>query len=174
MNEQLLDTNIRWMIRRDMSEVLEIENECFEFAWTEADFIECLQKRNCIGMVAEQNEKVLGYMIYELHKNHLEILNFAVASEHRLSGVGRKMIDKLIKKLSFQRRTMIKLAVRETNLSAQLFFKKLNFKAVSIIHDYYEDTNEDAYIMHYNYNEPDAALAALLKRGVNILQNEST
>ena len=29
-------------------------------------------------MVAEQGEKVVGFMIYELHKAKLHILNFAV------------------------------------------------------------------------------------------------
>ncbi len=43
---------IRWMIRRDMAEVLRIERESFEYHWTEEDFLCCLRQRNCIGMVA--------------------------------------------------------------------------------------------------------------------------
>src|SRR4029077_14056264 len=70
--------HIRWMIRRDMPEVLQTEQSSFEFAWTEEDFLRCLRQRNCIGMVAEQGEKVVGFMIYELHKMKLHILNFAV------------------------------------------------------------------------------------------------
>src|SRR5687768_6635477 len=54
--------HIRWMIRRDMPEVLSIETQCFEFPWTEEDFLRCLRQRNCIGMVAEQGEKVVGFM----------------------------------------------------------------------------------------------------------------
>ena len=34
--------HIRWMIRRDMPEVLEIERKSFEFPWFEEDFIRCL------------------------------------------------------------------------------------------------------------------------------------
>ena len=48
--------HIRWMIRRDMPEVLDIENQAFEFPWTEEDFIRCLRQRNCIGMVAELDQ----------------------------------------------------------------------------------------------------------------------
>jgi len=48
--------HIRWMIRRDMPEVLEIEDRSFEFSWSEEDFIRCLRQRNCIGMVAEHDE----------------------------------------------------------------------------------------------------------------------
>ena len=95
--------HIRWMIRRDMPSVLGIENACFEFAWSEDDFIRCLRQRNCIGMVAEQDDEVVGFMIYELHKNRLHILNFAVHPEHRRTGVGQSMVDKLLGKLSHER-----------------------------------------------------------------------
>ncbi|MEC8433997.1 MAG: ribosomal-protein-alanine N-acetyltransferase RimI, partial [Planctomycetota bacterium] len=30
--------HIRWMIRRDMTDVLQIESQAFEFPWTEEDF----------------------------------------------------------------------------------------------------------------------------------------
>ena len=91
--------HIRWMIRRDMSEVLAIENRNFEFAWSEEDFIRCLRQRNCIGMVAEHEERVVGFMIYELHKNRLHILNFAVSPGCHRGGVGMSMVKKLIGKL---------------------------------------------------------------------------
>ena len=75
--------HIRWMIRRDMPEVLTIEGKSFEFPWSEEDFVRCLRQRNCIGMVAEHHERVVGFMIYELHRNRLHILNFAVHADFR-------------------------------------------------------------------------------------------
>ncbi|MGB7323533.1 MAG: ribosomal protein S18-alanine N-acetyltransferase [Rubripirellula sp.] len=147
------------MIRRDMPAVLGIENKSFEFAWTEDDFIRCLRQRNCIGMVAEEDDKVVGFMIYELHKNRLHILNFAVGEDSRRSGVGFAMIGKLLGKLSQERRNRIMLEVRETNLIAQLFFKKIGFRAVSVLRDFYEDTDEDAYLMQYRYQASPEELA---------------
>lgn len=141
--------HIRWMIRRDMAEVLEIERNSFEFPWFEEDFIRCLRQRNCIGMVAEHGDRVVGFMIYELHKTRLHILNFAVAADMRRSGVGEQMIAKLVGKLSSQRRTRITLEVRETNLAAQLFFKASGFRATTVLRAYYEDSPEDAYLMQY-------------------------
>lgn len=141
--------HIRWMIRRDMPEVLQTEQASFEFAWTEEDFLRCLRQRNCIGMVAEQGEKVIGFMIYELHKAKLHILNFAVHPHYRRLGVGGQMVAKLISKLSSHRRTRITLEVRETNLSAQLFFRAQGFKAVRVLRGYYEDSGEDAFVMHH-------------------------
>ena len=127
--------HIRWMIRRDMPEVLQTETESFEYSWTEEDFLRCLRQRNCIGMVAEQGEKVVGFMIYELHKSKLHILNFAVHPTWRRTGIGCQMVAKLISKLSSHRRTRITLAVRERNLAAQLFFRSQGFRAVRVLRD---------------------------------------
>ncbi len=149
--KQEVRVHIRWMIRRDMPEVLAIESESFEFPWLEEDFIRCLRQRNCIGMVAEHDDRVVGFMIYELNKTRIHVLNFAVASDYRRRDVGTQMLSKLIGKLSRERRTRIVLEVRETNLDAQLFFRSNQFRAVSVLRDYYEDTTEDAYLMQYRY-----------------------
>jgi ribosomal-protein-alanine N-acetyltransferase len=141
--------HIRWMIRRDMPEVLQTEQASFEYSWTEEDFLRCLRQRNCIGMVAEQGEKVVGFMIYELHKAKLHILNFAVHPGFRRLGVGAQMVAKLISKLSSHRRTRITLEVRETNLPAQLFFRVQGFRALRVLRAYYEDSGEDAFQMQY-------------------------
>jgi [ribosomal protein S18]-alanine N-acetyltransferase len=149
--KQALKVHIRWMIRRDMPEVLAIEQKSFEFPWCENDFLRCLRQRNCIGMVAEHDDQVVGFMIYELHKARLHVLNLAVGSRFRRLGVGAQMIEKLIGKLSSQRRNRILLEVRETNLAAQLFFRSSGFRAVSVLREFYEDTPEDAYLMQFRY-----------------------
>ena len=147
----LSPVRIRWMIRRDMTDVLSIEDHSFEFPWSESDFIRALRERNCIGLVAELENKIVGYVIYELATSELHVLNLAIAPSHRRRGVGSKLIEKLIGKLSFQRRERILLEVRETNLAAQLFFKQTGFRAVSVLRDFYDDTVEDAYLMNFRY-----------------------
>jgi ribosomal-protein-alanine N-acetyltransferase len=102
-------------------------------------------------MVAEYDEQVVGFMIYELHKNRLHILNFAVRPEYRRRGVGSQMASKLVGKLSHQRRNRIQLEIRETNLPAQLFFRQVGFRAISVLRDFYEDTTEDAYLMQLRH-----------------------
>jgi [ribosomal protein S18]-alanine N-acetyltransferase len=145
--------HIRWMIRRDMPEVLAIEHASFEFPWCEEEFLRVLRQRNCIGMVAEYGERVVGFMIYELHKNKLHVLDFATHPEFRRQGVGRQMVAKLVGKLSSHRRTRIALCVRETNLPGQLFFRIQGFRAMEVIREQYPDTGEDAYLMHYLLDE---------------------
>ncbi len=152
-----LKVQIRWLIRRDMPEVLAIEQSSFASPWTEEDFLGYLRQRNCIGMVAEYNQQIVGFMIYELHKARLQVLNFACSTDHRRLGVGSQMVAKLVDKLSQQRRQEILLEVRESNLLAQLFFKQLEFRAVRVLRQHYDDTTEDAYVMRYRLFEPESA-----------------
>jgi ribosomal-protein-alanine N-acetyltransferase len=156
--QEQLRVHIRWMIRRDMAEVLEIEGQGFEFPWSEDDFVRCLRQRNCIGMVAEHDDRVVGFMIYELHRTRLHLLNFAVAQDLRRRRTGSQMLGKLLAKLSSQRRTRIVLEVRETNLAAQIFFRNLGFRAVSVLRDFYDDTTEDAYLMQYRYRPTESGV----------------
>lgn len=144
-----LQAQIRWLIRRDMEEVLSIEQGSFEFPWTEEEFLSCLRQRNCIGTVAELDHEIVGFMIYELHPSMLRILNFAVSPNCRRAGIGKQMVQRLVDKLSQQRRREIVLEVRETNLDAQLFFAGSDFKAVTVLRNHYDDTLEDAYYMRY-------------------------
>lgn len=143
------EIRIRWMIRRDMPEVLRIEQTSHDYPWCEEDFLRCLRQRNCIGMVAEQGDKVVGFMIYELYKTKLHILNFAVCPNIRRNGIGRKMAERLKDKLSAHRRTRITIRLRETDLGAQIFFRTVGFKAVRLLREFYDDSHEDAYEMEY-------------------------
>jgi len=161
---QQCGVQIRWMIRRDMAEVLDIEQQSFEFAWTEEDFLCCLRQRNCIGMVAEHQERIVGFMIYELLKAQLHVLNFAVAPWARRHGVGSQMVEKLVHKLTQQRRNEIRLEVREGNLPAQLFFRSQSFMATNVLRGYYEDTEEDAYVMRFVLGGTDEIFSPLTLR----------
>lgn len=146
---------IAWMLPRDLSQVLAIETASFEFPWEEEDFIRCMKQPNCRCMVAEHNEnkQVVGFIIYELGKNWAQVLNFAVVPEYRRQGIGTEMLAKMIEKLSFKReRVRVRLEIRERNLPAQLFLRANGFRAVRILHNCYEDTSEDAYVMEYYKN----------------------
>lgn len=59
------------------------------------------------------------------------------------------MVEKLKWKLSYQRRNRIHVAVRESNLDAQLFFRSQGFRVVEILNDYWDDCDEQAYLFRY-------------------------
>jgi len=138
------------MIRRDLPEVLEIEDGSFPDPWSEEEFVRVLRHRNVIGMLAECGDAVVGFMLYELNKTYLEIFNLAIHPEWRRRGVGSTMIEKLQGKLSPRRRTSLRVHVRESNLVGQLFYQHHGFKAVSIDEGVYgEHSDEQAIRMIY-------------------------
>jgi len=141
------------MIRRDMPEVLAIEHASFKYPWCEKEFLIALRQHNCIGLVAEYDEQIISFIIYELHRNEIRILDFATHYDFRRRGVGRQMVAKLVGKLSAQRRNRITILIRETNLPAQLFFHTLGFRAMQVIREHFADTDEDAYEIQYYINE---------------------
>ena len=148
---------IRWLIRKDMPVVLALESRCFEFPWIEEDFLACLQQSNCIGMAAVVQDRILGYMIYELHHDVLHVLNFATDPNYQRRGVGHALFGELTDKLTQQRRNCLRFDCRETNLEAQLFFKSQGCRCVDVLPQVYGDTNEDAYRFEYRI---EAAIAA--------------
>jgi len=122
--------DIRWLIRMDMDDVLRIENESFGVnRWSEEEFLACLKQRNCIGVtIVRDYSEVLGFMIYELNKQRLIILNMAVEPKSRRKGLGRLVIQRLKDKLHQQRRTSVQTHVTEDNLNAHLFFSACGFR----------------------------------------------
>lgn len=141
--------HIRWMIRRDLPEVLAIEKAGFDRPRSEEEFLRVLRQRNCIGMVAESVETLVGFMVYELDKQRINVLNLAVHPAFRRMDVGSQMVAKLVGKLSRGRRTELEIPVRESNLNAQLFFRRCGFLAVGTVREHFADNGEDAYLMRY-------------------------
>lgn len=115
----------RWMIRRDMTEVVRLAQYSQFWNWDEEKFLECLRKRNCIGLVAEQGEKIVGFLVYELHKNKLEILNAGWES----SPIFKDMIDKLKGKLSEHSRTALDLVCSDRCDDLHIELRANNFLA---------------------------------------------
>lgn len=144
---------VRWMIRRDMPAVMDIENDRFEYPWTRDEFTETLRQANCIGMVVTVKDEPVGYVVYRWHKKFAEILTIAVHRDFERMGAGRALVAKLISKLSPDRRSRLNAIVRETNQDALSFFRGMGFKACKVLRNLYRDTDDDAYVMEYSVAE---------------------
>ena len=141
---------IRWMIRRDMAEVVDIEHRAFPYPWTEEDFIKALRERNVIGQVAEVEDKVVGYMIYELRKGRIQLLNLAVDIDYRRQGIGTQLLNMHVKRnreAKNQHKRKIVTAVCEMNLDAQKWLASRGFRALCILREYWRGSDRDAYVM---------------------------
>jgi ribosomal-protein-alanine N-acetyltransferase len=138
--------HIRWIIRKDLPAVLQIENDSYDQPWAEQDFVDAMRDRNTIGMVAEFGEEVVGFMVYQLRPHSVYVYNLAVAPARRRLGVGEAMIGKLKGKLRGGGRTRICFDMPETNVPAQLFLRAQGFLCVRQDRGMF---GEDGYRMQY-------------------------
>lgn len=120
--------HIRYMIERDMTEVLAIEADSFDDPWTEEDLMGSLRLRDHIGVVAEKGNMIVAYAVYGVHRGYYSLVNLAVAPLFRRVGVGSQIVEKLKRKVG--RRRFVMARVPEALLSAQLFFKSHGFRWV--------------------------------------------
>ncbi len=149
---------VRWMLRRDLPEILAIESQGAVHPYCEEDYLVHLRDKKTIGMTTEDSKgRIIGGMVYELEKNNIKIFRFIVASCQRRQGVGTEMIKKLIAKLSSARRYSISISVPETCLGMQLFFKQMQFTAIGVNHGQFshedDGTDEDGYQFEYQIGD---------------------
>jgi ribosomal-protein-alanine N-acetyltransferase len=138
--------HMRWLIGRDLPEVLQTDLESFENSWTEEEFRHARRRPNCIGMVAEVGDAVAGYLIYERHKRKLVLKRIAVHPRFRRRGVGTQMLAKLVSKLSARLRTRVSIDVPERLDGAHLWLRACGWEAVMVNHEQGED---DTYRFAY-------------------------
>lgn len=154
-------THVRWLIRRDMPEVLQME-ESLPHPLGEEQILNYLRCRSHIGMVAEDcslpGEPVLGYMLYELGNGYLHLNHLAVHPRYRRQGVGARLLIKLLNKLSHHRRATLSIELAESNLGGQHFLKALGLRATEVLRegftceDYFSPNGlhtEDSYRFEY-------------------------
>jgi len=166
--KERIEPHIRWMIRQDMIEILWIEGQSFDHPWSEDEFVMFLRERSHISMVAEYHNEIVGYMMYELLRKELHLLNLAVSPDFLRSGVGTAMIKRLIGKLTQRRRNRIITHVTETNLAAQLFLREQGFQATTIHRQAF--LGRDEYQMEYHLCgrrsfEPKNRISHILRQG---------
>lgn len=161
--------HIRYMIRQDMSKVLDIESASFEFPWTEKDFHACLRERGVVGTVAAtDDDRVLGYAVYERLRKEVNLLSLAVAKGDQRKGVGTMLVKKITGELSPARRNRVIADVRETNDDAIGFLRALDFRAVGLLQGYYadgrSDCQEDAYRFVYKLDVTKNRISHLFRK----------
>lgn len=135
---------IRSATRHDLTALIEIERACFPHPhWKPEDFL----VYNCI--VAEVDGQVAGFLVSreafsggKASRPEREILNLAVAPEHRRAGIATVLL-----KHELSRSSIHFLEVRESNLAAQALYRKMGFSEVGRRSGYYEMPAERAIVM---------------------------
>ena len=88
-----------------------------------------------------EKDKIIGFLLYSLIYDRIEIEQFEVITKERGKGIGDKLLKYLIEKYKKRDIKNITLEVKEDNIAAINLYKKYGFKKVSTREKYYDGIN---------------------------------
>ena len=129
-----------------IDQIFNLEKEIFKNSAFNRTYLDTLIKGdNSFIYVYLIDDKVCGYLMILDSIDVYEILAIAAVEEYRNKGIAQELLDKIKTKDIF-------LEVRESNKVAINFYKKNNFKEISIRKNYYSEPTENAIIMKLEVN----------------------
>ena len=129
-----------------IEQIFNLEKEIFKSSAFNKSYLDTLIKGdNSFIYVYLIDNKVCGYLMILDSIDVYEILAIATIEEYRNKGIAQELLDKIKTKDIF-------LEVRESNQTAINFYKKNNFKEISIRKNYYSEPTENAIIMKLEVN----------------------
>jgi len=148
--ERLLDVltvKIVPMAENHISQIAELERQCFNAPWEENALREELENENAHFLAAISNDKVLGYI--GVHEICVEayIDNIAVFSQYRRFGIGERLITTAADSAESRKCEFISLEVRKSNASAIALYEKQGYNVAGERKNFYREPVENALIM---------------------------
>jgi ribosomal-protein-alanine N-acetyltransferase len=138
----------------DTARLTELERICFSDPWSQAGIREMLSASHTVGLVALIKETIVGYAMARWAADTGEILNLAVAPEHRRAGIAARLIDGLLKDLAGKAVREVYLEVRESNAPARLLYQERGFTVAGMRRAYYRHPTEDALVLRLPLDGP--------------------
>ncbi|MDP4118198.1 MAG: ribosomal protein S18-alanine N-acetyltransferase [Bacillota bacterium] len=142
---------IRDMLFADCEEVAMLEKECFSIPWSKTSLENEFNFGYASFLVAEEEEKIIGYVGIHNICGVGDITNIAVLPQFRRQKVAEKLLDELVGREKKDGAESITLEVREGNIPAIGLYKKFGFEKVGMRKDYYPD--ENAILMTLTLNK---------------------
>ncbi|MEM8652071.1 MAG: GNAT family N-acetyltransferase [Pseudomonadota bacterium] len=125
----------------DLSQLAGIHAESFERNWSNGDFQVLIAKETNFCFVIRDRKlkkrKILGFALIQQVAYEAEVLTIATSAKNRRKGMGRMLMDAVVRKLQFDRTESLFLDVDETNFAATSLYRKMGFKQVSERKGYY-------------------------------------
>ncbi|MFZ5591519.1 MAG: ribosomal protein S18-alanine N-acetyltransferase [Bacillota bacterium] len=131
-----------------LEQVLEIERLSFPIPWSRQAFeFELTRNDFAFYLVLMDADRVVGYagMWVVIDEGH--ITNVAVHPDWRGRGLGRRLLQELIRQAKQKGVLRMTLEVRQSNQVARRLYSTLGFVEGGRRRKYYSDNNEDAIIM---------------------------
>lgn len=134
------------MLAQHLQEVAELETLCFgDEAWSLNLFSNELNDENKRYFVALAENHVVAYGGYAHIIDEAHIMNIAVAPAYRQNGIGRRIVEYLIRDAKYRGIVAMTLEVKSNNTAAKALYEKLGFELSGIRKKYYKNT-QDALI----------------------------
>ena len=140
---------IREITESDITEIADLEKECFSEPWSENSLRDELTNETARFYVLRDNENLLGYIGANNICNEVYITNVAVSGNCRGKGYGKTLVNHLIKQSETERAFFITLEVRKSNENAIRLYEKCGFKLIGERKKFYSKPQEDALIYTY-------------------------
>ncbi|KFZ27679.1 MAG: ribosomal-protein-alanine N-acetyltransferase [Candidatus Izimaplasma bacterium HR2] len=138
---------IRKMDMSDVPFVYEEEIKIFGKSLGEMTlYNEILHNKMSRYFIALVDKKRAAYVGSWLTIPNAEILNLFVLEEYRGQGIGKKLIDEVVKVCNKEKIDMLTLEVRVSNKYAIKMYEDIGFK-VGIVRKKYYENKEDALLM---------------------------
>ncbi len=141
---------IRRAEERDIHEIAELEKLCFPTPWSEQSFRdEIIKNAIAVYMVTEDQNlgRIVGYAGLWRILDEGHVTNVAIHPDYRGRGLGKKMMEELLRCVEDQAVCRETLEVRISNEAAIRMYYDLGFREAGRRKGYYEDNGEDAIIM---------------------------
>jgi ribosomal-protein-alanine N-acetyltransferase len=138
---------IQRMSQEDVEEVARLERLCFSDPWSKSSFEHELKNRFSIPLVVKSNERIVGYSCLWKIYEQMEIATIAVSPEFREKGIGRMMMNWIVREARKRGCKSVILSVRESNKAAISLYRAFEFVESKRRKGYYRHPDEDAIIM---------------------------
>ena len=127
-------------------QICEIEKEAFLSPWSAKSFEGEPYNTAAHYVIALANGRVAGYGGFWRILDEGHITNIAVERSFRGQGVGKDILEQMIKRAAVQKIERMTLEVRVSNITAIKLYEKFGFVTLGVRPKYYEN-GEDALIM---------------------------
>lgn len=141
------DIKIVSMSAKHLDALANLEKECFSSPWSRNALKEELQNELARFFVAEKDGVAVGYVGMNLVCGEGYINNIAVDQKFRRNGIGKKLMQTLIKTAENENAEFVSLEVRQSNEPAIFLYKSLGFFEAGRRKDFYVKPVEDGLIL---------------------------
>jgi ribosomal-protein-alanine N-acetyltransferase len=135
------------MTQAHVAGVAQLEKICFSDPWSEKSVASELENPLSLWLVALDAGQVVGYIGSQSVEGESDMMNVAVAPEHRRQGIAEQLILRLIAALQAKGNHSLALEVRASNEGAIALYEKLGFVQVGLRPNYYRNPKENALIL---------------------------